>query len=144
MCKHEIKYYIKELLNISGPIIMGNLGFVLIGVGDVIIAGRHSTDTFAAISIACAIMNCLLTFGIGLISSISPLLSNYRGEKRATKKYFYPSIRFSMTLAVLTTILILGFTFVIPFLGFEEKLVPDIQNYMWITAFSTFGAYLHA
>ena len=135
---------LKELLNISGPIIMGNLGFVLIGVGDVIIAGRHSTDTFAAISIACAIMNCLLTFGIGLISSISPLLSNYRGEKRATKKYFYPSIRFSMTLAVLTTILILGFTFVIPFLGFEEKLVPDIQNYMWITAFSTFGAYLHA
>ena len=144
MCNHGIKYYIKELLNISGPIIMGNLGFVLIGLGDVIIAGRHSTDTFAAISIACAIMNCLLTFGIGLIASISPLLSNYRGEKRAVKKYFYPSIRFAMVLAILTSILIISVIPVIPLLGFEEKLIPDIQNYMWITAFSTFGTYLHA
>ena len=108
MCNHGIRYYIKELLNISGPIVMGNLGFVLIGLGDVIIAGRHSTDTFAAISIACAIMNCLLTFGIGLIASISPLLSNYRGEKRTVKKYFYPSIRFAMVLAILTTILIVA------------------------------------
>lgn len=144
MCNQGIKYYIKELLDISGPIIMGNLGFVLIGLGDVVIAGRHSTDTFAAVSIANAIMNCLLTFGIGLIASISPLLSNYRGEKRAVKRYFYPSLRFAMVLAVLTTLLIVACIPVIPNLGFEEKLVPDIQNYMWVTAFSTFGAYLHA
>ena len=39
---------------------MGNLGFILIGVGDVVIAGRHSTDTFAAISIATVIVNCIL------------------------------------------------------------------------------------
>ena len=31
--------YIKDLLQIAGPIIMGNLGFILIGVGDVIVAG---------------------------------------------------------------------------------------------------------
>ncbi|MCM1339617.1 MAG: MATE family efflux transporter, partial [Muribaculaceae bacterium] len=30
-----------------------------------------------------------------------------------------------------------------PHLGFEEKLIPDIEKYMLITAFSTFGAYLH-
>lgn len=123
---------------------MGNLGFILIGIGDVLVAGRHSTDTFAAISIATAISNCILTFGIGLIASISPLLSNYRGEKRAIKKYFYPSIRFSMILALITCILLLGVVPVIPKMGFETKLVPDIQNYMLITAFSTFGAYLHA
>lgn len=144
MCEQDIKYYIKELLKIAAPIIMGNLGFILIGIGDVLVAGRHSTDTFAAISIATAISNCILTFGIGLIASISPLLSNYRGEKRAIKKYFYPSIRFSMILALITCILLLGVVPVIPKMGFETKLVPDIQNYMLITAFSTFGAYLHA
>ena len=31
----NVKYYIKELLNIALPIIMGNLGFILIGAGDV-------------------------------------------------------------------------------------------------------------
>ena len=55
MCEKGIKYYIKELMTIAAPIIMGNLGFILIGVGDVVIAGRYSTDAFAAISIATAI-----------------------------------------------------------------------------------------
>ena len=144
MAEHDFKYYVKELLTIAAPIIMGNLGFILIGIGDVVVAGRHSTDTFAAISIATAIINCILTFGIGLIASISPLLSNYRGEKKPIKRYFYPSIRFSMILAVINCILILAAIPVIPHMGFEQKLVPDIQNYMFITAFSTFGAYLHA
>lgn len=144
MCKQNFKYYIKELLTIAVPIIMGNLGFILIGVGDVVIAGRHSTDTFAAISIATAIVNCILTFGFGLISSISPLLSNYRGEKKSIKKYFYPSIRFAMLLALITSLAIVAFIPVIPKMGFEKKLVPDIQDYMFVTALSTFGAYLHA
>lgn len=144
MCEKNLKYYVKELLTIAAPIIMGNLGFILIGVGDVVIAGRHSTDTFAAISIATAIVNCILTFGLGLISSISPLLSNYRGERKSIKKYFYPSIRFAMLLALITSLAIVAFIPVIPKMGFEQKLVPNIQDYMLITALSTFGAYLHA
>lgn len=67
---------------------MGNLGFILIGAGDVLIAGRHSTDTLAAISIATAITNCIMTFGIGLIASVSPILSNIRGEKNLQKIFF--------------------------------------------------------
>ena len=140
----NVKYYIKELLNIALPIIMGNLGFILIGAGDVLIAGRHSTDTLAAISIATAITNCIQTFGIGLISSVSPLLSNYRGEKKSAKKYFFPTLRFSMLLAFLVLIAVLLFLPVIDHLKFEPKLVPMIKEYMFVTAFSTFGAYLHA
>ena len=112
-------------MNIAAPIIIGNLGFILIGVGDVVIAGRHSTDTFAAISIATAIVNCIFTFGIGLISSISPLLSNYRGQGKSIKKYFYPSIRFSMLLALITSLAIVAFVPIIPKMGFEEKGYPE-------------------
>lgn len=53
-------------MTIAAPIIMGNLGFILIGVGDVVIAGRYSTDAFAAISIATAIVNCILHLGLDL------------------------------------------------------------------------------
>ncbi len=140
----NVKHYVKELLNIALPIIMGNLGFILIGAGDVLIAGRHSTDTLASISIATAITNCIMTFGIGLIASVSPILSNIRGERKSAKKYFFPTIRFSMILAIIVMIFTLGFIPVIDYMHFEEKLVPDIKMYMFITAFSTFGAYLHA
>lgn len=140
----QFKYYAKELLNIALPIIMGNLGFILIGAGDVLIAGHHSTDTLAAISIATAITNCIQTFGIGLIASVSPLLSNYRGEKKSAKKYFFPTIRFSMVLGVIVMFAVLASIPLIDYLHFEAKLVPMIKQYMFVTAFATFGGYLHA
>lgn len=140
----EFKHYAKELLHIALPIIMGNLGFIMIGAGDVLIAGRHSTDTLAAISIATAISNCIMTFGIGLIASVSPLLSNYRGQKHSAKKYFFPTIRFSMILAFIMMIAVLLCVPLIDYMQFEPKLVMPIKIYMIITAFSTFGTYLHA
>lgn len=140
----QFRHYAKELLNIALPIIMGNLGFILIGAGDVLIAGRHSTDTLAAISIATAITNCIQTFGIGLIASVSPLLSNYRGENKSAKKYFFPTLRFAMFLAVLVMIAVLAFIPLVDFMKFEPKLVPMIKQYMLVTAFATFGGYLHA
>ncbi len=144
MCeKHNNIYYIKELLNIAAPIIMGNLGFILIGVGDVLVAGRHSTQTFAAISIAAAIVNCIMTIAIGLTSSISPLLSNYRGAKKPIKRYFYPSIRFAGFLAIVTSFIIIAFIPLIPKIGFESELIKPIQQYMFISALSTFGGSLH-
>ncbi len=139
-----IKYYIKELVNIALPIIIGNLGFILIGAGDVFIAGRHSTDTLAAISIATAITNCIQTFGIGLIASVSPLLSNYRGEKKVAKRYFFPTLRFAFVLSVFVMLAVLGVIPIIDKLHFEPRLVPMIKQYIFITAFATFGGYLHA
>ena len=139
----DFKSYAKELLNIALPIIMGNLGFILIGAGDVFIAGRHSTQTLAAISIATAIINCIFIIGMGLIGSISPVLSNYRGERKSAKRYFYPTIRFSMTIAVITTLLTFAAIPLIDYLKFEPELTPLIKDYIFITAFSTFGAMLH-
>ena len=139
----DIRRYAKELLTIAAPIIMGNIGFILIGVGDIIVAGRHSTDTFAAISIAAAIVNCIMTIAIGLTSSISPLLSNYRGQNKPIKRYFYPSIRFAGILAIVTGFIILAFVPFIAKMGFETHLVKPIQQYMIISALSTFGGSLH-
>lgn len=140
---NQFKHYAKELLNIALPIIMGNLGFILIGAGDVLIAGRHSTDTLAAISIATAITNCIQTFGIGLIVSVSPLLSNFRGENKCAKKYFYPTLRFAMFWAVIIMFAVLAFIPLIDKMNFEPHLVPMIKEYMFVTAFATFGGYLH-
>ena len=136
-------FYLKDILHIAAPIIMGNLGFIMIGVGDVIVAGKHSTDTLAAISLATAILNCVMMFGIGILCSISAILSNYRGANREPEKYFYPALKFASVLALITSIVILASIPTIDYLGFEAKLVPYVKEYFFITAFSTFGAFLH-
>lgn len=142
MLKNKL-FYIKDLLNIAFPIILGNLGFILIGVGDVIVAGRHSTDTLAAISLATAIINCITIFGIGILISISPILSNYRGANKEPEKYFYPSLKFAAGLSVVISLVILACIPFVNYLGFEEHLNPMIKEYFFITAFSVFGGYLH-
>ncbi len=134
--------YIKELLHLAMPMIMGNLGMILIGAGDVFVAAKYSTNTLASISIGNSIITIIFLFGIGLLASISPLLSNFRGARNDVKKYFLPTIGFSMILAFLSAIIILLCVPIIDKLGFESILVPDIKKYMIICAFSTFGAYL--
>lgn len=134
--------YIKALFNLAIPMIIGNLGMILIGAGDVFVAAKHSTETLAAISIGNSVMTVIFLFGTGLLIGISPLLSNFRGERQNIKKYFVPSIIFSIILAAISVILVLLIIPIIDYLNFETNLVPLIKKYMFITAFSAFGAYL--
>ena len=136
-------FYIKDILKIALPIIMGNIGFIMIGVGDVIVAGRHSTDTLAAISLATAITNCIMILGIGILCTISAILSNYRGEGRKVETYFYPSLKFAFILSSIICGVILACIPLIDKIGYEAKLVPMVKDYFFITAFATFGGYLH-
>ncbi|MCQ2744445.1 MAG: MATE family efflux transporter [bacterium] len=139
----DYKICAKNILELAFPIIMGNLGFIMIGVGDVIVAGRHSTDTLAAISLATAMLNCILMLGIGILSTISAILSNYRGEGKDIRKYFFPSVKFSLFLGLLSSIIILIFIPIIDKIGFAPNLAKIVKDYFFITAFATFGGYLH-
>ena len=136
--------YIKELLSLASPMIVGNLGMILIGAGDVFVAARYSTNALASIGIANSIVSTIFLFGIGLLISVSPLLSNFRGARQEAKKYFLPTINFAMILALISSIIILSCIPIIDKLNYDSVLVPDIKKYMFICAFSTFGAYLLA
>ena len=136
-------FYIKDILNIALPIMLGNLGFILIGVGDVIVAGRHSTETLASVSIANAIINCIVMVGIGIISSLSAILSNYRGAGKSAEKYFYPALKFTTIASIIISFTVIAFIPIIDKLGFEPHLAQLVKDYFWIISFSIFGAYLH-
>lgn len=139
----EYKNYAQNLLKIAGPIIMGNLGFIMIGVGDVVIAGRHSTDTLAAISIATAITNCILMLGIGILTTSSAILSNYRGEGKDIKKYFYPSIKATFILSIIASGIVFACIPFIDKIGYSPTLARIVKDYFFITGFAVFGGYLH-
>lgn len=137
------KKYFTEIITLSVPLIIGNLGQVLIGATDVFIAAKHSTNTLAAISIANSIIFCILVVGIGLMSAISIVLSNYRGNRKPTKKFLITILNYSMILAVIFCGICLLMVPLIPVMGFDAALVPMIQEYVFICAFSLFGMYLY-
>ena len=138
------KSYIKDLIHLALPIIMGHIGFTFIMAGDVFVAGKYSTDVLAAVSISGAVTSLVFMFGIGLIVSVSPVLSNKLGAKQSIKKYFYPTIRFSQVVAFFSMILIMACIPLMEHMGFEQHLIPYIRVYTFVFAFSAFGGYLHA
>ena len=95
----DYKKYFSNLFYISIPIIIGNIAHMLLGATDVFVAAKHSVDTLAAISIANAITMSLFIVGIGLLSGITPVISNYRGEARSSKKYLLSTINYSFILS---------------------------------------------
>lgn len=135
--------YAQNLLKIAGPIIMGNLGFIMIGVGDVVVAGRHSTDTLAAISIATAITNCILMLGIGILTTSSAILSNYRGGGKSIEKYFVPAIKSSFILSIIASAIIFVCIPFIGKIGYSPDLAKIVKDYFFVTGFAVFGGYLH-
>ena len=136
-------YYVNQILKMAFPIMMGNIGFILIGVGDVVVAGRHSTDTLAAISIATSVTSCIMMFGIGILSSISAILSNYKGEEKSLRRYLGYSIKFGCFLAFITSLMIFACIPLTDKIGISSNLVQMVKDYFFVTAFATYGAYLH-
>ncbi len=142
--KKSLQTYTKELIQLALPIIMGHIGFTFIMAGDVFVAGKYSTDVLAAVSLSGAVTSLVFMFGIGLIVSVSPVLSNRLGARKSTKKYFYPTILFSQVVALITMFAIWGTIPIMERIGFNPNIIPDIRIYTFIFAFSAFGGYLHA
>lgn len=139
----KYKKYFTDIINLSLPLIVGNLGQVLIGATDVFIAAKHSTNTLAAISIANSIIFCILIMGMGLMSAISIQMSNLRGNRKPTKRFLVTILNYSMILAVIFCVICLLMVPLVPHMGFDPALVPMIKEYIFICAFSLFGMYLY-
>jgi MATE family multidrug resistance protein len=134
---------LKSMLCFSAPIILGQLSQMLIGAGDVFVAARHSASTVASISIANAVITIIFMAGFGLLLGISPTLSKIRGENGDIKKFLNISLLYAVILSVFVMLICLAMIPAIPYMGFEKSLVPNIQQYIYISSFSIVGAYIY-
>ncbi len=135
------KQYLKELFIFAFPLFIGSLGHTLLGATDVFVVAKYSINSLAAISIANSIIFTIFIFGIGITTAISILLSNMRGEKNKIKKFLPTTLFFSFILSVIFTTVCYFSKYIIPHCGFEELLVPYIQEYIVIVSFSMFGIF---
>ena len=132
----RISKAIKLLLTLSFPIILGQLGQMLIGAGDVLIASKYSTNSVAAIGLANGVINPIFLFGIGLMMGISPSLARIRGEGKDTRQSLVTIIIYSFACSIVLTLLTLILNQTVPLLGFDAHIVPSIQSYIRIVAWS--------
>lgn len=138
-----VKQYFLDLLILSLPILIGELGHTLIGATDILVVAKYGIDSLAAVSIANSVLFTLFIFGLGIVVAISIVLSNMRGAKHGIKKYLLSSLVFSLAIAVFFTLLCYSTKYAIPYMGFEDALVPYIQEYISIVSFSMLGIFIY-
>jgi len=76
-----IRTHIKENFHLAYPVMLSNLGHVMMGVCDNIMVGHVSAVSLAAAGLANVAFNVLMLFGIGVSYAITPLVAAADGER---------------------------------------------------------------
>lgn len=137
------KEALKQLLIFTLPIVLGHLGIMLIGTGDMVIAGRFSRECLAAIGLAISIANPIQISLLGLQFAISPMLAQKRGNGEKPDEYFWTVMAYSFIISILSVALTYLSAYLVPIIDYGPELNKIIIEYIIITSFSSFGLCLY-
>lgn len=127
-------YYIKDLVKFSLPIIAGQIGQMLFGIGDIVIAGRYSTEVVSALGIASSIVSPFLLVGLGITFALSPLASKEVGEKIKSPTLLFTSTYISTLAGFLMATLLLLLRTQLDLLGLDTHIQELVSSYLLICA----------
>src|SRR5665811_350189 len=80
MVGFNFKSHFPKTLSLAYPVMLSQLGQVLVGVADSMMVGRLGAEPLAAASLANSIFFVVLMFGIGISMAITPLVAASDGE----------------------------------------------------------------
>ena len=72
--------HVRESFHLAYPVMISQLGHVMMGVTDSIMVGQIGAEPLAAASLANVVFNVILLFGIGVSYAITPLIASAQGE----------------------------------------------------------------
>lgn len=134
----NLKTHFKKNFILAYPVILSQLGHIMVSVADSVMAGQLGTIPLAAASLGNSLFNVTLMFGLGISYSITPLIAGADGKRNHTRIGLLLVNGLVLNLAI-GFILIL-FYFVgaplVPFLGQPENVVELALPYLRILFFS--------
>ncbi len=132
------KDHFKRNITLAVPVMLSQLGHVMVGVADSAMVGQLGTIPLAAASLGNSIFAIILTFGIGISYAITPLIAAADGKKHYQKsgKIFKHGLYINIVAGVLLYFLSYGVTFVLPFLDQPEAVAIMAAPYLNIIGLS--------
>lgn len=138
-----INNYKKDfILNISlaYPIMLGQMGQIMVNLADNLMVGRLGAEDLAAVSVANAIFVIFLVVGMGISFALPPLVSEAHGAKEEKKisQYFKHSLIINIVFAAFSFVIILFGEQFLYYLGQQPEVLIKAKPYLLITAWSIF------
>ncbi|HET6782195.1 MAG TPA: MATE family efflux transporter, partial [Pseudoxanthomonas sp.] len=115
---------VRATATLALPLVLGHVSTGLIGFVDNVIAGHHSTQTLAAVTIGTALLWLPMMVPIGTLISLTASVSQLNGAGR--HKEIGPLFRQALWLALALGLLMFAFLSLIPYALAPFGIVPEI------------------
>ncbi|MBD8389061.1 MATE family efflux transporter [Dysgonomonas sp. BGC7] len=125
------KSHYVALLRLGLPIVVGQIGMIIVGFADTLMVGHYNTESLSAASFANNVFNLTIIFGTGFSYGLTPVIGSLFGRKElsAAGRILKNSLCANSIIAVLLTIAMTILYFNIERLGQPEELMPLIKPY---------------
>jgi len=123
---------IKKTLFLSLPIIVGQLGQILMSVVDNVMVGKLGADALAASSIANAIFTLIMVVGFGISMAATPLtaIAYGAGRDRECGVILHQGLVVNMVFALLLCGVTIGLSECIVYLNQPDEIVGPASIYL--------------
>lgn len=131
-------YHYRQLVSLGVPIVIGQIGNIVLGFADTLMVGHHSMRELAAASFVNSLFMLFVIFSMGFSYGLTPVVGNHYGRGEIEK--IGPSVRDSVAantlLAVILSAVLVGLYVALPFLGQPEELLPLMRPYLLVNILS--------
>lgn len=142
----------RALLGLGLPIVIGQIGVIVLGFADTIMVGHHSSVELAAASFVNNMFNLAIIFSTGFAYGLTPVVGRLFGKKKTfeTGQVLKNSLLANTVLAALVCALLLALYLNLDRLEQPDELIPYMRPYfmvlfvslpfvLWFNAFKQFS-----
>ena len=135
--EHKRHYY-RELLCIGVPIIIGQLGTIVLGFADTLMIGHHSTEELAAAGLVNNIITFFLVSYMGFSYGLTPIIGKLYGMEKTDEigQKVRNSFFANMVVGVIFSLALVVLYFNLHRIGQPEELLTLIRPYFIVNLIS--------
>lgn len=127
-----------KLLRLGMPVLVTQLGIIVVNFADTMMVGRYGTDQLAAAAFVNSLFVVLTVMQIGFASGLTPLIGALfgSGKHREAGETLRGGLQMNLILSLSFTVIMGGVYFFLDCFGQKEELLPLIRSYYLIILFS--------
>jgi len=134
----SIKEHINLTLKLAYPVMIGQLGWIMMGVVDTMMVGRLGPTPLASASVSNGIFILILVLGLGVSYAVTPLIAIAigAGKNEECEILFKQSIIINLLLGIVLMVTTFYLAGIIKFLNQPEEVVRQSISYTRILGYS--------
>lgn len=134
----DIKFHIKETLKLAYPVVIGQLGHMMLGVVDSLMVGKLGAVPLAASSLVNGLILLIIVLGIGMSVALTPLVAISKGSGNHDQCgiILRQGLLVNLVFSILLVLVVYFFADIIYYLNQPYEVAVLAESYLKILSFS--------